>query len=89
MQASKDIKYALQDLYAEIDLFDRKIAHCQNHETFASEQEREAALKKLRTKRETLVRNALAMASRGVECDPKHLPRSIKQTAATTAKAAS
>lgn len=89
MQAAKDNKYALQDLHAEIDLFDRKIAHCQNHEAFDSEQERAAALKKLRTKRETLVRNALAMASRGVECDPKHLPRSFKQAAETMAKAAS
>ncbi len=84
-----DSKYALQDMYEEIDLFDRKIAHCQNHEKFDSEQERTNALEKLATKREALVKAALAMASRGVECDPKHLPRSLKDPTPTATKAAS
>jgi hypothetical protein len=86
MPAIVDSKYALKDLHVEIDLFDRKIAYCQAHEKFDSEQARASALQKLVTKRETLVKAALAMASRGVECDAKHLPRSFKQAA--TAKVA-
>ncbi len=89
MQPTKDNRYALQDLHDEIDLFDRKIAHCEHYETFESEQARTAALGKLRAKREALVKAALAMASRGVECDPKHLPRSFRQAAQAAAKVAS
>ncbi len=88
MQARPDSKYALQDLHEEIDLFDRKIAHCRNYERFDSEHARETALQKLITRRETLVKTALAMAGRGVECDPKRLPRSFKALA-STAKVAS
>ncbi len=88
MQARPDSKYALKDLHEDIDLFDRKIAYCQAHERFDSEQARASALQKLVTKRETLVKTALAMASRGVECDPKYLPRSFREIA-NTAKVAS
>lgn len=72
-----DSKSALKDLHLEIDLFDRKIAYCQNYEKFDSEGARAAALKKLVTKRESLVKVAVGMASRGVVCDPKYLPRSF------------
>jgi hypothetical protein len=78
MQVKVDSKYALRDLHAEIDLFDRKIAYCENREAFDSQQERDAARQKLVTKRESLVKAALAMASRGIDCDPKYLPRSFK-----------
>jgi hypothetical protein len=88
MQARPDSKYALKDLHEEIDLFDRKIAYCEEYEQFDSQQARQSALQKLVTKREALVKAALAMASRGVECDPKYLPRSFK-AAALTAKVAS
>ncbi len=88
MPARPDSKYALQNMYEEIDLFDRKIADCRNHERFDFEHERENALGKLMTKREALVKTALAMVSRGVECSPKYLPRSFKQATATP-KAAS
>ena len=88
MQARPDSKYALKDLHEEIDLFDRKIAYCEKHERFDSQQARECALQKLVTKREALVKAALAMAGRGVECDSKYLPRSFK-AAALTAKVAS
>ncbi len=87
MQVMADNKYSLKDLHEQIDLFDRKIAHCHTHEKFDSEEQREAALHKLNVKREALVKTALAMASRGVECDPKYLPRSLK--AAAGGKAAS
>jgi len=71
----------LRDLHEQIDLFDRKIAYCETHEKFDSEQERSSALQKLTTKRGTLVKNALAMASRGIQCDAKYLPRSFKKAA--------
>ena len=81
MSAMADSKYALRDLHEAIDLFDRKIAYCQAHEKFDSEDARVAALQKLVTKRGTLVKAALAMAGRGVECDANHLPRSFKPAA--------
>ena len=81
MSAIQDNKYALQDLYGEIDLFDRKITYCHAHEHFDSERDRASALRKLVTRRESLVKTAVAMSGRGVECDPKYLPRSFKQTA--------
>ncbi len=87
MQARPDSKYALKDLHEEIDLFDRKIAYCESSEKFDSEQARGSALQKLTTKRESLVKAALAMAGRGVECDAKYLPRSFK-AAASAAKVA-
>ncbi len=81
MQAKHFGKYELKDLHQEIDLFDRKIAYCENHEPFDSQQARAAALQKLVSKRESLAKAALAMASRGIECDPKYLPRSFKAPA--------
>jgi len=74
-----DSKSALKELHQTIDLFDRKIAYCQNFEKFDSEHAREAALHKLVTKRESLVKVAMGMASRGIVCDPKYLPRSFKE----------
>ncbi len=87
MKAIADGKYVLRDLHQEIDLFDRKIAYCRSLQTFESEPERASALQKLVTKRESLVKTALAMAGRGVECDPKYLPRSFKEQAASAERA--
>lgn len=78
-----DSKSALKDLHKQIDFFDRKIAYCRNYEKFDSEEDRAAALQKLVTKRESLVKTALGMASRGIVCDPKYLPRSFKAQAAS------
>lgn len=72
-------KYELKDVYQEIDLYDRKIAYCRDHEAFDSDQDRAAALQKLTTKRETLVKTAREANSRGIECDPRFLPRSLAQ----------
>lgn len=83
MKATADNKYVLRDLHQEIDFFDRKIAYCQLYEKFDSAPARESAVQKLVTKRESLVKTALAMAGRGVECDPKYLPRSFKELAAS------
>jgi len=78
MQARPASKYHLKDLYQEIGFYDRKIASCLNFEKFDTEEERTRAVEKLKKKRKTLVQSATAMASTGVECDPKHLPRSMK-----------
>lgn len=78
----QDSKYALRELHEEIDFFDRKIAYCRNFEKFDSEEARASALHKLVVKRETLVKNAVAMAGRGIECDPKYLPRSFREVEA-------
>jgi hypothetical protein len=83
MQVIPDSKYSLKDLYQQIDLFDRKIAYCQGYEKFETEEARAAAHRKLVTKRGALLATALAMAGRGVQCDPKYLPRSLKTAAAT------
>ncbi|MFZ0273884.1 MAG: hypothetical protein WB524_14650 [Acidobacteriaceae bacterium] len=70
-------QYALKDLHQEIDLVDRKINYSKTYETFSSEDAREAALRKLATKRGTLVKAALALANSGVQCDARFLPRSF------------
>jgi len=81
MQTKPASKYDLKDLHQAIDLFDRKIAYCQTTEKFDSDMEREEALRKLETRRGTLVKRALAAVSEGIECDPRYLPRSMKNTA--------
>jgi hypothetical protein len=83
MPVVPDSKYALKDLYQAIDLYDRKIAYCQNYEHFDSQEARTSAVQKLVTRRATAVKNARGMVNRGVECDAKHLPRSFKEQAAT------
>jgi hypothetical protein len=86
MKTIPDNKYHLRDLYQEIGLFDRKINHCRNHEEFDSETERSAAIAKLESKREDLVKTARAMAERGVESSVRDIPVSMRET--TTAKEA-
>jgi hypothetical protein len=79
-------KYDLKDLYQEISLFDRKIAYCENYEVFDSDQARADALQKLVTKRASLVKTALDAVDRGIECDPKYLPRSFNTSTAENAE---
>jgi hypothetical protein len=79
MQMKLASKYDLKDLYEEIGLFDRKIAYCQNYEKFDSGEDRASALRKLVSKRAALVANARDLAGRGIECDAKYLPRSLKE----------
>ena len=80
MQANSYSPYALKDMYQTIDLIDRKIASSISWETFASQDAREAQLRKLSTKRAALVKSALALTNLGVECDSRFLPRSFAQT---------
>jgi hypothetical protein len=78
-------KYYLLALHKEIDLFDRKIAHAKNIESFDSDHSKVLAIKKLETKRAALVATATDLASKGVEYDPQWLPRSFKATLEKTA----
>jgi hypothetical protein len=77
MQADGYSEYALKDLHQEIDLVDRKINYSKTYEVFNSEDAREAALRKLATKRGTLVKAALALSNSGVKYDARFLPRSF------------
>lgn len=70
-------KYHLKDVHQEIDYLDRKIAYAESLEKFASNEERDLALKKLATKRDSLVKAARELAAQGVEWDAKDLPRSF------------
>lgn len=89
MQARPQNRYALNDLHREIDLLDRKIAHCQNHEKFDSDQARAAAIQKLTKTRGTLVKTALQAVGEGVEFDAKYLPRSLKEEPSAAVEASS
>lgn len=76
MEANAYSKYALKDLHQSIALIDRKIAHSTNFENFVSVATREAALRKLSSKRAALVKTALALTDPAVNYDPGFLPRS-------------
>ncbi len=71
-------KYQLKSLHEEIDLFDRKMAHVLRFEQFACDADRAAELKRLRTKRELLVRAAAQMVHDGIEYNDSELPRSFR-----------
>ncbi|HYG99553.1 MAG TPA: hypothetical protein VD837_10515 [Terriglobales bacterium] len=85
MEPSLSDKYRLKDLFKEIDLLDRKIAHA---EAYEAEDERAATLKKLKTKRDQLTKKAQQLGGPGDWCDPKDLPRSFKKEEAKGARAA-
>ncbi|MEZ2347230.1 hypothetical protein [Terriglobus sp. RCC_193] len=71
-------KYYLRDLHREIDLYDRKLIHLQKHEVFANETLRDAAVKKMAAKRETLAATARSLAASGIEYHESELPRSFR-----------
>jgi heme oxygenase len=70
-------KYHLKELHQEIDYFDRKISYAQTLEKFASDADRDAAIKKLHLKRDRLAKAARDLADNGVEWEAKDLPRSF------------
>ena len=87
-------KYQLKSLHAEIDLFDRKLAHLLRYESFANDSDRDDAARRITLKRDQLVRTARQMAESGVEFSPSELPRSFRtepmsQTPPETAQAES
>jgi hypothetical protein len=70
-------KYYLKTVHEEIGLFDRKLAHLLKYDVFESDAAKDAAVRKLARKRETLVETAKRMAAEGIEFKPSDLPRSI------------
>jgi hypothetical protein len=70
-------KYYLKTVHEEIGLFDRKLAHLLKYDVFESDAARDAAVRKLERKRETLVETARRLAAEGVEFKVSDLPRSI------------
>lgn len=73
-------KYHLKSIHEEIGLFDRKLAHLMNFEKFESDGERDEAARKMKLKRETLVKTALRLVAEGVEFKPSDLPRSMRSS---------
>ena len=71
-------KYFLRDLHREIDLYDRKLIHMLKHEAFATDALRDAAARKLATKREALAATAKSLAASGIEFQDHELPRSFR-----------
>lgn len=71
-------KYFLRDLHREIDLYDRKLIHLLKHEVFATEALRDAAVRKLSTKRESLAATARTLVESGIEFQDNDLPRSFR-----------
>ena len=71
-------KYFLRDLHREIDLYDRKMIHLTKHEPFATDALREAAVRKLATKRDALVVTARTLHASGIEFADHELPRSLR-----------
>lgn len=78
MSALPQDKYQLKTLHEEIDLFDRKLAHLLRYEEFPCDADRDAAVKRLASKRELLARAARQMASDGIEFNASELPRSFR-----------
>lgn len=71
-------KYYLKTVHEEIALFDRKLAHLEKYEKFASDEEREQATRKMETKRNTLVKTAQRLVAEGTEFLPSELPKSLR-----------
>ena len=71
-------KYFLRDLHREIDLYDRKLIHLSKHESFDTEAARDAAVRKLSTKRDALVTTARTLHASGIEFADHELPRSLR-----------
>jgi hypothetical protein len=71
-------KYHLKSIHAEIDLYDRRLAHLLKYDVFETEAARAAATRKLTLKRDPLVVTAKRLAAEGVEFKESELPRSFR-----------
>jgi hypothetical protein len=71
-------KYHLKSVHAEIDLFDRRLAHLLKYDVFETEAARAAATRKLNLKRDPLVATAKRLVAEGVEYKESELPRSFR-----------
>jgi hypothetical protein len=77
-------RYQLRSIHEEIALFDRKLAHLATYEKFATEEEREAATRKMTTKRNALVATARRLVADGVEFNASELPKSLRPEGSAT-----
>jgi hypothetical protein len=71
-------KYYLRSIHEEISLFDRKLAHLEKYETFASDEAHEQAVRKMATKRKALVTIAQRLVAEGVDFAASELPKSLR-----------
>lgn len=71
-------KYYLKSVHAEIDLFDRRLAHLLKYDVFETEAARAAAARKLTLKRDPLVATAKRLQAEGIEFKESELPRSFR-----------
>ena len=78
-------KYSLRTLHEEIGLLDRKLAHLRKYEVFKADSDRDAAVARMESKRNLLVRNARAMISEGIAFLPSEVPASLRENADETA----
>jgi hypothetical protein len=78
MRALVQDKYALRDLHREIDLLDRKLNHTMKHQSFETEEERAAAVRKLTVRRDQHVVLAQSLIDLGIEYHPSEVPPSLR-----------
>ncbi len=71
-------KYHLKTIHAEIDLYDRRLAHLLKYDVFETEAARAAAARKLTLKRDPLAATAKRLVAEGVEYKESELPRSFR-----------
>jgi hypothetical protein len=71
-------KYYLKSVHAEIDLFDRRLAHLLKYDVFETEAARAAAARKLTLKRDPLVATAKRLQAEGIEFKESELPRTVE-----------
>ena len=71
-------KYHLKTIHAEIDLYDRRLAHLLKYDVFETEAARAAATRKLNLKRDPLAATAKRLVAEGVEYKESELPRSFR-----------
>lgn len=82
-------KYVLKSLEEEIGLFDRKLAHLHNFETFENEEARLVAAGKLSAKRERLIRTMRELTDPAPEVaatSPKKAKTAAKTKTSTRSK---
>ena len=67
-------RYQLKSIHEEIGLCDRKLAHMEKYETYASTEARDSAIAKMTVKRAKLAKTAQNLVNAGVEYLPSELP---------------
>jgi hypothetical protein len=71
-------RYYLKSVHEDIALCDRKLAHLEKYEAFATDEDRQTAIAKMTTKRAKLAKTAQKLVDDGVEYLPSELPRSLR-----------